>query len=357
MTASKHVKVVVRARPTANFAKNILEVLPQQSSINVHLPRQDEVNPPTSLQQIDWSFKFDSIFQNAKQSAVYEECAYPIVQSFLTGYNGTILAYGQTGAGKTFTMTGISENYDQRGIIPRALHHTFSEIQTQMQNAFTVRISYLEIYNEAVYDLLSPGDDPMEISVVEEKNGCFVKGLTQRIATNEEEALCYLFEGETNRSLGYHSLNLTSSRSHTVFTVYLESKSRLDSSADVIFSKLNLVDLAGSERVAKTNSTGKTLKEATFINKSLSFLEQVILALADKKREHIPYRQSKLTNVLRDSLGGNCNTMMIANIWGEASHIEETVSTLRFATRMMCVTNEPVINVQFDPLVHFYSFY
>ena len=119
----------------------------------------------------------------------------------------------------------------------------------------------------------------------------------------------------------------------------------MESSDKVLYSKLHLVDLAGSERTKKTGSSGITLKEATFINKSLSFLEQVVIALCDNKRDHVPYRQSKLTNILRDSLGGNCKTLMIANIWPEPTHLEETVSTLKFATRMMRVSNEAIVNV------------
>jgi kinesin family protein 6/9 len=130
-------------------------------------------------------------------------------------------------------------------------------------------------------------------------------------------------------------LNATSSRAHSVFTMHIESRSRVESSDKVVFSKLHLVDLAGSERTKKTHSEGTVLKEASFINKSLTFLEQVVLALCDRKREHIPYRQAKLTNMLRDSIGGNCKTVMVANIWPEAQHLEELTSTLKFATRMM----------------------
>ncbi|KAI9184151.1 hypothetical protein H9P43_003204 [Blastocladiella emersonii ATCC 22665] len=349
--SNKHVRVVVRTRPTTQFASNAIEILPEKNIINIHVPKQEDAGYINNQHQ-DWSFKFDKVMHVASQDSVYDECAAPIVRSVLDGYNGTLLAYGQTGAGKTFTMTGATENYRQRGVIPRALSHIFREIQERPQYAYTVRISYLEIYNETMVDLLVPngGGAGADMAVVEDKNGCYVKGQTQVIATSEEEALNLLFEGETNRSIGDHALNRTSSRSHCIFTVHVESKSRIDSSDDVIFSKLNLVDLAGSERLAKTNSSGRTLKEAMFINKSLTFLEQVIIALADKKRDHVPFRQSRLTNVLRDSLGGNCNTTMVANIWGEASQLEETISTLRFATRMMCVTNDPVVNVQYDPL-------
>ncbi|KAI9223090.1 P-loop containing nucleoside triphosphate hydrolase protein [Blastocladiella britannica] len=347
-SGNKHVKVVVRTRPTIDFAASAIEILPDKNIINVRLPKSGD--SVINNQNNQWSFKVDKVMHITAQDTMYEECAAPIVRSVMEGYNGTLLAYGQTGAGKTFTMTGTTENYRQRGIIPRAISHVFREVQERPQYAYTLRVSFLEIYNETLYDLLAPAGSTLDLNVVDDKNGCYVRGLTQAIATCEEDALNMLFEGETNRSIGDHALNRTSSRSHCIFTIHVESKSRVDSSDDVIFSKLNLVDLAGSERLAKTNSSGRTLKEAMFINKSLTFLEQVIIALADKKRDHVPFRQSRLTNVLRDSLGGNCNTLMVANIWGEAAHLEETISTLRFATRMMCVTNEPMVNVQYDPL-------
>ncbi len=169
------------------------------------------------------------------------------------------------------------------------------------------------------------------------------------VCNSEEEALNQLFEGELNRTVSEHQLNKVSSRSHCVFTIHIESRSRVESADKVVYSKLHMVDLAGSERTKKTGSSGITLKEATFINKSLSFLEQVVIALCDKGRDHIPYRQSKLTNILRDSLGGNCKTLMVANIWPEPCHLEETVSTLKFATRMMRVSNEAIVNIQLDP--------
>jgi kinesin family protein 6/9 len=154
-----------------------------------------------------------------------------------------------------------------------------------------------------------------------------------------------LFEGDTNRTLAEHKLNKTSTRSHCIYTLLLEIRSRVESSEKVVFSKINLVDLAGSERTKKTGSEGKQLREAQFINKSLSFLEQVVVALSEKMRSHIPYRQSKLTNILKDSIGGNCKTVMVANIWPESKHLEETISTLKFASRMMKVSNKAMVNI------------
>jgi kinesin family protein 6/9 len=180
------------------------------------------------------------------------------------------------------------------------------------------------------------------------EGGVHVKGLTMHACTNEEDALNHVFEGETNRTISEHQLNQTSSRSHCIFTIYVECKSRVESSEKVVSSKLNLVDLAGSERTKKSGSEGVILKEANFINKSLSFLEQVVIASCDKSREFIPYRQSKLTNLLKDSIGGNSKTNMIANIWPEPAHLEETIGTLKFGTRMMKVTNEAVVNIHLD---------
>ena len=168
------------------------------------------------------------------------------------------------------------------------------------------------------------------------------------VCDTEEDALNCLFEGDLSRTVAAHLLNQRSSRSHTVYTLHIETRSRVESTDKVTNSKLHLVDLAGSERTKKTGSSGLTLKEATFINKSLSFLEQVVIALCSNVRDHIPYRQSRLTNLLRDSLGGNCKTIMIANIWPEGSHLEETVSTLKFATRMMRVSNDAIVNIQLN---------
>jgi len=288
---------------------------------------------------------------NTPQEVVFEYVAKDIIQSCLEGYSGTIFCYGQTGAGKTFTMSGSSLDYKYRGIMPRVISNLFQEIQSRYEQSITFRVSYLEIYNETMYDLLSP-DLSTNISINEDgKGGIFFKGLTQKICNNEEEALSSLFEGETNRTIAQHNMNAASSRSHAVFTIHLEIRSRVESTERVIYSKINLVDLAGSERTKKTGSEGQTLVEANFINKSLSFLEQVVIALGEKQRDHVPYRQSKLTNILKDSIGGNSKTVMVANIWPEPSNLEETISTLKFATRMTKVSNEATINVHLDPQV------
>lgn len=302
-----------------------------------------------------WKFKYNKILHNASQEDVFDHCARPAISSIVEGFNGTIMCYGQTGAGKTFTMNGSAANFKYRGVTPRTLSLMFQEIDSRFDQQITVRVSYIEIYNELMFDLLSPiptHEQSGNISIVEDVSGNVkVKGLSLHQCANEEEALNLLFEGETNRTISQHELNKNSSRSHCIFTLHVESKSRVESTEKVHVSKLNLVDLAGSERTKKTGSSGITLKEAAFINKSLSFLEQVVVAVTDKHRDHVPYRQSKLTNLLKDSIGGNCKTLMIANIWPEASNLEETISTLKFATRMMRVSNEAVVNVNQDPAV------
>lgn len=265
------------------------------------------------------------------------------------------MCYGQTGAGKTFTMTGgRAATYKSRGIVPRSVSHVFRSIADKPDTSYVVRISYLEIYNDVMYDLLAPSGTGTALSGDFEEDKASghtrVKGLSRHVAATEQAALNLLFEGETNRAIGQHALNKASSRSHCIFTIHVEARSRVESDERLVESKLNLVDLAGSERVSKTGSSGVILKEAMYINKSLTFLEQVIIALSEKRRDHIPYRRSKLTNVLKDSLGGNCKTLMFANIWPESSHLEETISTLKFATRMMRVANLPVINIQHDPV-------
>ncbi|XP_056104394.1 kinesin-like protein KIF9 isoform X3 [Rhinichthys klamathensis goyatoka] len=342
--------------------------------------------------QSSWLFQLNGVLHNASQEDIYDGVARSVVLGTFGGYNGwsfkcihiiseitniyrgsfyfeikclgkpfvclgTIMCFGQTGAGKTYTMTGAAETYKQRGIIPRALQEVFQEVVDRVDHTFSVHLSFLEIYNETIVDLLSSlkhgkGSHSGVLTVVEEPGGgVSVKGLSLHLVHNEEEALNLLFEGEMNRIIGEHALNKHSSRSHCIFTVHIESRSRTLSEAKYITSKLNLVDLAGSERLSKTGSEGQVQMEAMYINKSLSFLEQVILALADSRREHVPFRQCKLTHALKDSLGGNCNTVLVANIYGEGAQIEETLSTLRFATRMKCVKTKPLINEHVDPVL------
>uniref|UniRef100_A0A8C4PKE8 Kinesin-like protein n=1 Tax=Equus asinus TaxID=9793 RepID=A0A8C4PKE8_EQUAS len=351
MSTRKKVHAFVRVRPTDDFAHEVIRYGDDNKSIDIHL-KKDTRRGVVNNQQTDWSFKLDGVLHDASQDLVYETVAKDVISQALDGYNGTIMCYGQTGAGKTYTMTGATENYKHRGILPRALQQVFRMIEERPTHAITVRVSYLEIYNESLFDLLSTlpyvGPSVTPMTIVENPQGVFIKGLSVHLTSQEEDAFSLLFEGETNRIIASHTMNKNSSRSHCIFTIYVEAHSRTLSDEKYITSKINLVDLAGSERLGKSGSEGRVLKEATYINKSLSFLEQAIIALGDQKRDHIPFRQCKLTHALKDSLGGNCNMVLVTNIYGDAAQLEETLSSLRFASRMKLVTTEPAINEKYD---------
>ncbi|KAM4855044.1 kinesin-like protein KIF9 isoform 3-T3 [Urocitellus parryii] len=351
MGTRKKVHAFVRVKPTDDFAHEMIRYGDDNKSIDIHL-KKDIRKGVVNNQQTDWSFKLDGVLHDASQDLVYETVAKDVVSQALDGYNGTIMCYGQTGAGKTYTMTGATENYKHRGILPRALQQVFKMIEERPTHAITVRVSYLEIYNESLFDLLSTlpyvGPSVTPMTIVENPQGVFIKGLSVHLTSQEEDAFSLLFEGETNRIIASHTMNKNSSRSHCIFTIYMEAHSRTLSDEKYVTSKINLVDLAGSERLGKSGSEGRVLKEATYINKSLSFLEQAIIALGDHKRDHIPFRQCKLTHALKDSLGGNCNMVLVTNIYGEAAQLEETLSSLRFASRMKLVTTEPAINEKYN---------
>ncbi|GLE11659.1 hypothetical protein PINS_up024208 [Pythium insidiosum] len=257
-------------------------------------------------------------------------------------------------------MSGGKRSFEDRGIAARAVSSVFAHVQRDVDHAYVVRASYLEVYNETLVDLLldpQTSSSREELVIQENARGqTFVRGLTRAVVRSEEAALDLLFQGETNRTIAEHSLNASSTRSHCIFTLYVERKRLVDNQSDemdtqeendddvVVASKLHLVDLAGSERMKKTHVSGVMLKEAAHINKSLTFLEQVVLALGDRKRQHVPFRSTPLTNLLKDSLGGNCRTTLVACVWPEPTHNDQTLATLRFATRMMRVKTSPIVN-------------
>ena len=343
------VRVVIRTRPTASFAQEHIIVGEDRQQLTVRMPKGDNPNA-----QDNWSWRYDSVLHNASQETAYMEQVYPIVQSVLQGYNGTVMCYGQTGAGKTFTQIGSLESFQNRGVTPRAVADIFGYINDHPQFEATVAVSYVEIYQDTLIDLLStlPTAEPITepLQLVEDKHGSTsVKNLRVQPVASEEDALALLFEGQTNRQIANHQLNRSSTRGHAIFTIHVKMRSRVDSSGVVTRCKLNLVDLAGSERLKKTDTVGDLRSESMYINKSLTYLEQVVVALASKGRSHTPYRQSKLTHLLKDSLGGNCKTLLIANVYGEQHHLEETISTLQFAARVRLVPNEASLNVEHDP--------
>ncbi|XP_019382772.1 PREDICTED: kinesin-like protein KIF6 isoform X1 [Gavialis gangeticus] len=324
------------------------------SSLEIIVPR-DLADGFVNNKRESYKFKFQKIFdQETKQDEIFENIAKPVAECALSGYNGTVFAYGQTGSGKTFTITGGAERYSDRGIIPRTLSYIFQQLQKDSSKVYTTHVSYLEIYNECGYDLLDPRheasrlEDLPKVTIMEDPDqNIHLKNLSLQQATNEEEALNLLFLGDTNRMIAETPMNQASTRSHCIFTIHISSKE--PGSATVRRSKLHLVDLAGSERVAKTGVGGQLLTEAKYINLSLHYLEQVIIALAEKHRSHIPYRNSMMTSVLRDSLGGNCMTTMIATLSLDKRNIDESISTCRFAQRVALIKNEAVLNEEIDP--------
>jgi len=303
----------------------------------------------------DYKFKFEKIFDpESRQDDVFQAVAEPVIDNVLSGYNGTIFAYGQTGSGKTFTITGGPENFNDRGIIPRTLSYIYESFQKKAEYSYTVHVSYLELYNENGYDLLNPQhqasklEDLPKVSLMEdEDSNIHLKNLSVHQANNEEEALNLLFLGDTNRMIAETPMNQASTRSHCIFSIHITA--RETGSATIKRAKLHLVDLAGSERISKSGVNGLLLTEAKYINLSLHYLEQVIVALAEKNRMHVPYRNSLMTSVLRDSLGGNCMTSMIATCSVEKKNIEESISTCRFAQRVALIKNDALVNEELDP--------
>ncbi|NWZ91467.1 KIF6 protein, partial [Nesospiza acunhae] len=345
------VKPLSRRQQAGSYSVDNEELLP---SLEITVPR-DLADGFINNKRESYRFKFQKIFdQEAKQDVIFDSIAKPVAECVLAGYNGTIFAYGQTGSGKTFTITGGAERYSDRGIIPRTLSYIFDQLQKDSSKVYTTHVSYLEIYNECGYDLLDPRheaskmEDLPKVTIMEDSDqNIHLKNLSLQQATNEEEALNLLFLGDTNRMIAETPMNQASSRSHCIFTIHISSKE--PGSATIRRSKLHLVDLAGSERVAKTGIGGHLLTEAKYINLSLHYLEQVIIALAEKNRSHIPYRNSMMTSVLRDSLGGNCMTTMIATLAMDKRNIDESISTCRFAQRVALIKNEAVLNEEIDP--------
>ncbi|XP_060534012.1 osmotic avoidance abnormal protein 3 isoform X2 [Cylas formicarius] len=296
------------------------------------------------------TFTFDSTYdQSSTTEAIYNDICYPLVESVLEGYNATIFVYGQTGCGKSFTMEGVKGGDPaHRGVISRTFDHVFEAISVTTGVKYLALVSYLEIYNEQIRDLLVPNDKMATSSTLSLKEtpneGVTVPGLTQHPVHNVNECENFLNVGSKNRMIGATLMNQNSSRSHSIFTISIEQISNLNNNESIRKGKLNLVDLAGSERQTKTGATGDRLKEATKINLSLSALGNVISALVDGKAKHIPYRDSKLTRLLQDSLGGNTRTLMIACISPSDRDYMETLSTLRYANRAKNIHNKPKVN-------------
>ncbi|XP_040093680.1 centromere-associated protein E isoform X1 [Oryx dammah] len=300
-----------------------------------------------TVYQVDGSksFNFDRVFHsNETTKNVYEEIAVPIIDSAIQGYNGTIFAYGQTASGKTYTMMGSQEYL---GVIPRAIHDIFQKIKKFPDREFLLRVSYMEIYNETITDLLCDTQKMKPLIIREDFNrNVYVADLTEEVVYTSEMALKWITKGEKNRHYGITKMNQRSSRSHTIFRMILESREKGEPSnfeGSVKVSHLNLVDLAGSERAAQTGAEGLRLKEGCNINRSLFILGQVIKKLSDGQvGGFINYRDSKLTRILQNSLGGNAKTRIICTITPVS--FDETLSTLQFASTAKYMKNTPYVN-------------
>ncbi|CAK6974502.1 centromere-associated protein E [Scomber scombrus] len=343
MTEESAVKVCVRVRPLIEREESAAseEAKPVQLFWKADKKSIHQIDDGNSTK----SFSFDRVFiaeETTKQ--LYQGIAKPLVVSAVEGYNGTIFAYGQTSSGKTFTMMGSK---DIPGVIPLAVDDVFQTIKNRPNKEFLLRVSYMEIYNETVTDLLvdSWKRKPLEVREAINKN-IYVADLTEELVTSPAQALAWILKGEKNRHYGKTKMNQRSSRSHTIFRMILESRERSDpasgENADgaIIVSHLNLVDLAGSERASQTGAEGARFKEGCNINRSLFTLGQVIKKLTDENQKGFTnYRDSKLTRILQNSLGGNAKTVIICTITPVT--LDETLSTLQFASTAKKMKNDP----------------
>lgn len=289
-------------------------------------------------------YVFDKVFQsNTTQEQVYKACAQDIVKDVLGGYNGTIFAYGQTSSGKTHTMEGNLHDTDSMGIIPRIVQDIFNYIYSMDENLeFHIKVSYFEIYLDKVRDLLDVSKT--NLSVHEDKNRVpYVKGCTERFVSSPEEVMDTIDEGKSNRHVAVTNMNEHSSRSHSIFLINVKQENT--QTEQKLSGKLFLVDLAGSEKVGKTGAEGAVLEEAKNINKSLSALGNVISALAEGTT-YVPYRDSKMTRILQDSLGGNCRTTIVICCSPSSFNDAETKTTLMFGQRAKTIKNTVCVNIE-----------
>ena len=354
------VKVAVRCRPLSDQEQQDQVIECTESEVRV---------------EQQFKFKYDSVFgPSSTQDQIYSQAAHQVVQATLQGYNGTIFAYGQTGTGKTHTMQGSLQSESEMGLVPRTFQSIFNHIAQNPSRQFLVSVSHIEIYNEEIYDLLI--QLPRASSKVSVKRGTpldlkehpetgfHVKNLTRIQVTTPKQMMELMELGASQRSTGSTLMNERSSRSHSIFTITVESMpietsapTQKDTKPKVVVGKLNLVDLAGSERQSKSGSEGVRLKEASSINTSLLCLGNCIAALASNNTaRHVPFRESKLTRLLMDSLGGTAKTVMLATISPSRSNLSETLSTLRYAERAKSIKNKVKVHIDtHDALLKTYT--
>ena len=350
----QNIKVFVRCRPLKDTEKkNVIDVFADRKEVRLNESKNsnERYNSKT--------FTFDNAFgSETTQLQVYRSVVEPLIEQVVMGYNCTVFAYGQTGTGKTYTMEGERSKGEQTysweedptaGIIPRALHQLFETLQSE-STEHTVRVSFLELYNEELYDLLSPIDDTKTLEKlkifedVTRKGSVIVGGLEEITVESKAEIYEILKKGSAKRQTAATLLNACSSRSHTIFSVTVHIKENAIDGEDLVkIGKLNLVDLAGSENIGRSGAIEKRAREAGNINQSLLTLGRVITSLVDRT-PHIPYRESKLTRLLQESLGGRTKTSIIATISPNICDADDTLSTLEYAQRAKKITNKPEIN-------------
>ncbi|CAI9119063.1 OLC1v1020726C1 [Oldenlandia corymbosa var. corymbosa] len=347
-----NVQVLIRIRPLNNIEK--------VSQGYGRCLRQENAKTLVWLGHPETRFTFDHIAcETISQENLFAVAGLPMVENCMSGYNSCMFAYGQTGSGKTYTMMGdightiqsgnLNEDY---GITPRIFEHLFSRIREEEYKGrneglkYSCKCSFLEIYNEQITDLLEPSSNNLQLRE-DSKKGVYVENLTEYNVCTVDDVLKLLLQGSANRKMAATYMNSESSRSHSVFTCVIESCWEKDSMTHLRFGRLNLVDLAGSERQKSSGAEGDRLKEAANINRSLSTLGLVIMSLVDLaqgRHRHVPYRDSRLTFLLQDSLGGNSKTTIIANISPSLCSANETLSTLKFAQRAKLIQNNAKVN-------------
>ncbi|CAM6100425.1 unnamed protein product [Calypogeia fissa] len=351
-----NVAVYVRFRPQdAKEARDGTSVVPPESADNQSFALKDE-------NYVETTFSFDRVFyKDSSQVDVYDAVALPISRfnaskadapllpfaDVMNAINGTILAYGQTGAGKTYTMEGpdmLIDSAEMKGILPRVAQSIFEFIEdTNATSEFILKLSMVEIYKEKIRDLFDASKDNLQVKE-DKEHGIFVAGATEAYVQSKDKMVKLLEAGITNRTSGATQMNSRSSRSHCVSMLTIQQIDTKDQSMKI--GKLYLVDLAGSEKVEKTGVEGAVLEEAKMINKSLSALGNVINSLTSDKAVHVPYRDSKLTRILQESLGGNSRTTLLCCCSPSSLNYAETLSTLRFGARAKQIKNKPKVNAQ-----------
>ncbi|KAJ0397964.1 hypothetical protein P43SY_003872 [Pythium insidiosum] len=369
------VKVCVRVRPLnakerQEQTKNCLRLAASPDGLSS--PGEAHSQPQQIIVGKDRAFTFDAVFGvDTAQHQVFRAAVEPLVDCFMQGYNATVLAYGQTGTGKTHTMTGDTgdpkggaRSDEQQGIIPRVVRAIFAKMQeAQQRTEFTLRVEYIEIYNEELRDLLHPDTPSKQLAIREDGEGNIVTaGVKSQVATSKDAVLRLLVLGGASRVTGSTLMNEQSSRSHAIFSLILQQRDL--QTGECRKAKFHLVDLAGSERAKRTGAVAGRFKESVSINQGLLALGNVISALSEERKKpaggaatmtangstagavHVPYRDSKLTRLLQDSLGGNAKTLMIACVSPAAINFEETLNTLKYANRAKNIKNRPIVNQQ-----------